>query len=80
MGRSEEGRKRLAPPRPQVAANAERLLEGAGPRGGACAHGHRPCPPATTLPGPAPGPRAYNPGCAPKPALLRRLLQPLVTR
>lgn len=54
-GRSQEGGKRLAPPRPQVAANAERLLEGAGPGGGACAHGPPPYPPATT-------PRALPPG------------------
>lgn len=69
-GRREEGGTRLAPPRPQVAANAERLREGAGPGGGACAHGPPPCPPATAAPGPAPGPELItrdarrNPPCS----------------
>lgn len=79
-GRREEGGTRLAPPRPQVAANAERLREGAGPRGRGLRSRSPALSPGHRRPGPCPRPRAYNPGCAPKPALLRRPLPPLVAR
>lgn len=52
----------------QVAERSERLRAGAGPEGGACRAPVPTCP--RFLP---PRPCAYNPGCSPLPALLRRL-------
>ena len=51
-----------------------------GPRGRGLRSRSPALSPGHRRPGPCPRPRAYNPGCAPKPALLRRLLPPLVTR
>ena len=75
-GRGEEGGKGLAPTPRRWPRTPSRSARGPGPGAGSAALFLRLVP----GPRPCPLPRAYNPGCAPPPALLRRLPPPPASR